>query len=86
MMTPRMLRFLKNDGIDLEKTEKACREMFAILESHDFNLKETYFLLFSMNSILGAMTKGDPLRKVGAFDYSSSIKETLSLDANCMPF
>ena len=80
-MTPRMLRFLKNDGIDLEKTEKVCRKIFEILEAQDFNLKETHFLLSSMNGILKNMTRSDPLRKVGGFDYSSSIKEEFSLDA-----
>ena len=79
-MTPRMLHYLKSDGISIRKTEQACREIFKMLEAQNFNLKETYFLLSSMNSILKAMTKDDPLRKVGSFDYSSSIKEELSLD------
>lgn len=76
-MTERQLRFLKNDGIDPEKIEKVCREVFEILEIQNFTLKETDFLLSSMKSILRLMTKDDPLRKVGGFDYFSSIKELM---------
>ncbi|HIX25737.1 MAG TPA: hypothetical protein IAA09_12440 [Candidatus Lachnoclostridium avicola] len=81
-MTERQLRFLKNDGIDPEKIEKVCGEVFEILETQNFTLKETDFLLSSMKSILRLMTKDDPLRKVGGFDYFSSIKEQLSLEAS----
>ena len=81
-MTERQLRFLKNDGIDPEKIEKVCGEVFVILETQNFTLKETDFLLSSMKSILRLMTKDDPLRKVGGFDYFSSIKKQLSLEAS----
>ena len=73
-MTERQLRFLKNDGIDPEKIEKVCGEVFEILETQNFTLKELIFY-FPHESILRLMTKDDPLRKVGGFDYFSSIKE-----------
>lgn len=81
-MTERMLRHLKSDGIDPDRVENVCREMFEILDARNFTLKETYFALSSMKSILGLMTKDDPLRKVSEFDYCSSIKEQLSLEAS----
>ena len=50
-MTERQLRFLKHDGIAPENIEKVCGEVFEILETQTFTLKDTDFLLYSMKRI-----------------------------------
>ncbi len=78
-MTPRRLQQLKEDGIDPDKIKKASMEIFDILVTNNFNLKEASYLLSSTNSILGLLTRNDSLRKVGDFNYVSSVKEMFDL-------
>ena len=80
-MTERRIMQLKADGIDVKKVKRACEHIFAYIEQESFSLKETKELVSSMGIVARNMTKNDPSRKVGDFDYSSSIEDLFPFNA-----
>lgn len=73
---------MKENGIEPEKIKKACEYIFHYLDQENFNLSETNYLISSMGNIISRMTEKDPLRKVGRFDYSSSIEDSFPATAD----
>lgn len=78
----RSLRQMKSNGIAPKKIKKACDYIFRYLEQEDFNLRETEHLISSMGNVISRMTQNDPLRKIGGFNYSSSIEDSFPVIAD----